>query len=74
MAIAVFTPDGTECEAGEPGELVCLRPFPCQPAGFWPLAGFPDTDTESVDAAVVRHQDAYFATYKGVWCKFCFLK
>ncbi|EJD01158.1 acetoacetate-CoA ligase [Fomitiporia mediterranea MF3/22] len=67
MAIETYGPGGTPSRSGEAGELVCVRPFPCQPAGFWPLAGFPDTDLNAVTAAAARHQAAYFSEYKNVW-------
>jgi acetoacetyl-CoA synthetase len=48
-------------EAGKPvqekkGELVCTRPFPSMPIGFWN------------DADGKRYYDAYFAKYPNVWC------
>lgn len=70
MAIEVFTPEGKACAPGEgrSGELVCTRAFPCQPLGFWPLAGFPDIDVSAVEAAQKRHQASYFGEFKDVWC------
>ncbi|KAG1754051.1 uncharacterized protein EDB91DRAFT_1101357 [Suillus paluster] len=62
MAIETFTPAGHNCQTGEAGELVCVRPFPCMPIGFWPLSGF-GTD-EIVKAAADRFRLAYFAEYK----------
>ncbi|MBK5103412.1 MAG: acetoacetate--CoA ligase [Burkholderiales bacterium] len=41
---------------GEKGELVCTRPFPSMPIGFW-------NDPEGQ-----RYHDAYFAKYPNVWC------
>jgi acetoacetyl-CoA synthetase len=38
------------------GELVCRRPFPSMPVGFWN-----DPDGR-------RYQDAYFTRFPGVWC------
>lgn len=36
MAIRVVDPlSGEEVPAGEPGDLVCVRPFPCQPLTFF---------------------------------------
>lgn len=74
MAIEVFTPSGTPCApgagAGQSGELVCTRAFPCQPLGFWPLPGFPDIDAGAVETAQKRHQASYFSEFKDVWCKF----
>ena len=71
MAIEAFTPNGTLAKPGEEGELVCLKPFPCMPAGFWPLEGY--GSREDVEAAKVRYQQAYFSEYEGVWCEFWFL-
>ncbi|KAF7790811.1 hypothetical protein EIP86_001768 [Pleurotus ostreatoroseus] len=65
MAIEAFTPAGTPAEPGLAGELVCVRPFPCQPVGFWPLPGY--GSAADVAAAQDRYQQAYFAEYKGVW-------
>ncbi len=69
MAIESFTPCGTTTAPGDTGELVCLKPFPCMPVGFWPLPGF-GTD-EAVSTAKERYKQAYFAEYDGVWCKPC---
>ncbi len=41
---------------GKKGELVCSRPFPAMPLGFWN-----DPDGK-------RYHDAYFAKYPNVWC------
>ncbi|KAG6854774.1 hypothetical protein C0991_001201 [Blastosporella zonata] len=66
MAVESFSPTGTICGPGEPGELVCVKPFPCMPLGFWPLPGF--GSKIDVDAAAVRYQQAYFSEFEGVWC------
>ena len=58
---------GTLTDPGDSGELVCLRPFPCQPVGFWPLAGFANED--AVEAAKMRYYQAYFSEYPDIWCK-----
>ena len=68
MAVAAYTPAGAPAAPGEAGELVCLRPFPCQPAGFWPLAGYGSAD--AVADAQRRFRDAYFVEFDGVWCEF----
>jgi len=65
MAVAAYTPEGTVCAPDEPGELVCLKPFPCMPLGFWPLPGY--GNDEAVAAAQVRYQQAYFSEFEGVW-------
>lgn len=67
MAIEAFAPSGEIAGPNKPGELVCLKPFPCQPVGFWPLDGY--GSQEAVEAAKVRYQQAYFSEFKGVWCK-----
>jgi acetoacetyl-CoA synthetase len=68
MAIETFGPDGKPCAPGVPGELVCLRPFPCQPVGFWPLEGYGSED--DVRTARERYKQAYFSEFEGVWCEF----
>ncbi|CEL59546.1 acetoacetyl-CoA synthetase [Rhizoctonia solani AG-1 IB] len=65
MAIEAYSAEGSVLPIGETGELVCLKPFPCQPAGFWPLSGY-GTD-EEVSNAQSRYQDAYFNAFKGIW-------
>ncbi|GBE79455.1 Malonamoyl-CoA synthetase vrtB [Sparassis crispa] len=65
MAVEVFTPSGTIAAPDEAGELVCLKPFPCMPVGFWPLPGF--GSEEAVEAAKMRYQQAYFSEFKDVW-------
>jgi len=54
MDVAVLDPQGRET-TGEPGELVCRRPFPSMPTGFWN------------DAHGARYQAAYFQRYPGLW-------
>jgi len=66
MAIEAFERTGGKCKPDESGELVCTRPFPCQPAGFWPLEGFVD-DEDAVKAARKRYREAYFEEFPGVW-------
>ncbi|KAG6821270.1 hypothetical protein H0H93_002380 [Arthromyces matolae] len=65
MAVESFSTTGTRCAAGEEGELVCVKPFPCMPLGFWPLAGY--GSTTAVEAAGTRYQQAYFSEFEGVW-------
>ncbi len=50
-----MTRTASRCTARK-GELVCTRPFPSMPIGFWN-----DPDGE-------RYHDAYFAKYPSVWC------
>ncbi|MCK0715923.1 acetoacetate--CoA ligase [Chromohalobacter sarecensis] len=54
MAVDVFDDHGQSI-TGDKGELVCKRPFPCMPTGFWN-----DPDGE-------RYRDAYFSTFPGIW-------
>jgi acetoacetyl-CoA synthetase len=53
MAIDVFDEEGRATR--EKGELVCTRPFPCMPIGFW----------NDPDGA--RYRAAYFEKFPGVW-------
>jgi len=70
MAVETFSAAGKLNRPGEAGELVCIKPFPCQPVGFWPLPGF--SDPPSVHAAKERYHQTYFAEFKGVWCMLSF--
>ncbi|MDJ0906887.1 MAG: acetoacetate--CoA ligase [Woeseiaceae bacterium] len=54
MAVDIFDDDGRPLR-GEQGELVCTRPFPSAPIGFW---NDPDDS---------RYRDAYFARFEGIW-------
>ncbi len=55
MAIDVFGTDGKPLRPGKKGELVCTRPFPSMPIGFW----------DDPDGA--RYRAAYFERFPGVW-------
>ena len=55
MDVAAFDEQG-RAVVGEKGELVCRRPFPSMPVGFWR-----DPDGS-------RYRAAYFEKYPGVWC------
>ena len=54
MATDVFDEAGRSI-VGQKGELVCTRPFPSMPVGFW-------NDPEGA-----RYRDAYYARYANVW-------
>jgi acetoacetyl-CoA synthetase len=54
LAVDVFDDDGRPVR-GVKGELVCTRPFPSMPLGFWN-----DPDGE-------RYRAAYFSRYPGAW-------
>lgn len=56
MAVEVWSEHGQPL-IGEKGELVCTRPFPCMPLGFWG-----DDDGS-------RYRAAYFEQFPGVWCQ-----
>ena len=55
MAVDVFDESGAPVR-GEKGELVCTRPFPVMPLGFWN------------DADGAKYRSAYFARFENVWC------
>ncbi len=55
MQVEVFNEDGRAVR-GEKGDLVCTRPFPSMPVGFW----------NDPDGA--KYRAAYFEKYPGVWC------
>ncbi|KIY49242.1 acetoacetate-CoA ligase [Fistulina hepatica ATCC 64428] len=65
MAIQSYLPTGMPAAPGESGELVCLKPAPSMPVGFWPLPGF--GDDMAVASAKDRYKQAYFAEFEGVW-------
>jgi acetoacetyl-CoA synthetase len=54
MAVEVFDPHGRPLH-GEKGELVCTKPFPSMPVGFWN------------DPSGVKYRAAYFERFPGVW-------
>ncbi len=55
MAVEVFDDEGRSV-VGEKGELVCTRPFPSMPLGFW-------NDPEGA-----KYRAAYFEKFSGIWC------
>jgi acetoacetyl-CoA synthetase len=54
MSVDVLDPKGRPIRDAE-GELVCTRPFPSMPVGFWD------------DPTGARYRAAYFDHYPGVW-------
>jgi acetoacetyl-CoA synthetase len=54
MAVEVFDDDGQPVR-GQQGELVCTRPFPAMPVGFWN------------DPAGRKYRAAYFERFPGIW-------
>ena len=55
MAVEVYDEGGNPV-VGKKGELVCTKPFPSMPLGFWN------------DKGDERYHAAYFAKYPNVWC------
>ncbi|MGE0744721.1 MAG: acetoacetate--CoA ligase [Rhodospirillales bacterium] len=55
MAVEVYDDDGKPVRE-EKGELVCTRPFPSMPVGFW---NDPDGS---------RYRAAYFERFPNIWC------
>jgi acetoacetyl-CoA synthetase len=55
MAVDVLDEDGAPVR-GDKGELVCTRPFPSMPVGFW----------NDPDGA--KYRAAYFERFPGIWC------
>jgi acetoacetyl-CoA synthetase len=55
MAVDVWDEDGKPLAEGK-GELVCTRPFPVMPIGFWN------------DADGSKYHAAYFERFPNVWC------
>ena len=55
MAVEIRNDHGKSV-VGEKGELVCTKPFPSMPIGFWG-----DTDGE-------KYRQAYFARFDDTWC------
>ncbi len=55
MDVAAYDDDGNAV-VGAKGELVCRRPFPSMPVGFW----------NDPDGA--KYHAAYFEKFPGIWC------
>ncbi len=56
MAVDVYDDDGRAVRK-QKGELICTRPFPSMPLGFW----------DDPDGA--RYRAAYFERYPNTWCQ-----
>jgi acetoacetyl-CoA synthetase len=54
MAIDIFDENGNSIST-EPGELVCTKPFPCRPIGFWK-----DKQNE-------KYHNAYYEKFLNTW-------
>ncbi len=55
MAVEFWDDNGKPLAHGK-GELVCIKPFPCMPIGFW---NDPDGS---------KYHAAYFDQYDNIWC------
>lgn len=56
MAVQAWDYTGKDVSStGEPGDLVCVRPFPCQPVRFWGPTGED------------KYRSSYFEQFPGVW-------
>jgi acetoacetyl-CoA synthetase len=56
MAVKAWDYTGQDVtQSGEAGDLVCVKPFPCQPVLFWGPTG---------DA---KYRSSYFEKFAGVW-------
>ena len=54
LAVNIYNDQGQPVQ-GEKGELVCEKPFPCMPLGFWN------------DSDGTRYQSAYFERFDNIW-------
>jgi acetoacetyl-CoA synthetase len=55
MAVDIFDDNGHSLQ-GEKGELVCTKPFPSMPLGFWR------------DPQGTKYHDSYFSRFPNIWC------
>ncbi len=55
MAVQVFDDQGRAIQE-EKGELVCTKPFPSMPLGFWG------------DEGHQKYQETYFSRFANIWC------
>ena len=55
MAVDVFDADGKPAKPHDKGELVCTKPFPSMPIGFWN------------DADRKKYRGAYFSRFDNIW-------
>ena len=63
MAVEAWDFQGEDVtSSGEPGELVCVKPFPCQPVYFWGEKG------QEI------YEKSYFQTFPGIWHHGDFIK
>ncbi|KAF2104796.1 acetoacetate-CoA ligase [Rhizodiscina lignyota] len=57
MAVQAWDYSGKDVSrVGEEGELMCVKPFPCQPVSFWGENG------------EAKYRSSYFEKFEGLWC------
>lgn len=57
MAVQAWDFSGKDVsQTGEPGDLVCTKPFPCQPVMFW-----------QGEEGEKKYRTSYFEEFEGVW-------
>ncbi|KFG82718.1 acetoacetyl-CoA synthase [Metarhizium anisopliae] len=63
LAVQSWGPGGEDLTgSGEPGELVCVKPFPSQPVQFWGPNG------------ELKYKASYFERFPGVWAHGDFIR
>lgn len=63
MAVKAWDFEGKDVsKTGEPGELVCIKPFTCQPVTFWGKDG------------QKKYKSSYFEQFPGVWAHGDFIR
>lgn len=61
MAVQAWDYTGKDVSSsGEPGDLVCVKPFPCAPTMFWSPPDQPGKGAE-------KYKSSYFEQFEGVW-------
>jgi acetoacetyl-CoA synthetase len=55
MSISAYNDSASPVPTNTPGELVCTRPFPIQPVGFWGKNGDE------------KYKASYFSRFPGIW-------
>jgi len=74
MDICAVSPSGTPTQNGEPGDLLCIAPFPSQPVGFWAVDGDDEADIETrthgeqtVRYNQSKYRGSYFDRFPNRW-------
>jgi acetoacetyl-CoA synthetase len=73
MAVSAVDHEGKQVKAGEPGDLVCTKPFPSQPVGFWPST-YAEVSVSSANNIFTlpkydldKYEASYFTLFPGIW-------